>query len=273
MTRPSTGASVRRGVRDLRAAAVFLTRLPLTWPDGAPADQLGRATVFFPLVGAGVGAVAGLIAAGLAWAGAVPWLAAAAALAVQIALTGALHEDGLADLADGVGGGRTRDRKLEIMRDSRTGAYGVLALVLSVVLRTAALAGLIGAAGPWSPPIALATAGAVSRGTMVALFAALPPARRDGVAATNRPSTGQATAAVAWASALACALLIAPLGPVAGLAGSLAALCMAAIAAAAIGWLAYRSLGGHTGDVLGAAQQVAEISILAILSILAAGVA
>ena len=132
------------------------------------------------MVGALIG-LAGAIAYALAvWLGLPPWPAAVLALATTIWLTGALHEDGLADVADGFGGGRTREDKLAIMRDPRIGSYGALALVLAVLARAGAMAAL---AEPAAVAAALVAAGAASRAALPAVMAALPQARPDGLAA------------------------------------------------------------------------------------------
>ena len=145
--------------RDTRLAAAFLTRLPLA-PEGAGSGKaLADAARAFPIVGAAVGLAAGAALSVASWLGLHPLACALVGLAVAALVTGALHEDGLADVADGFGGGRTRAAKLKIMRDSRIGAYGVLALVFSVGLRAAALAGL---PGPGSAVLALMAAEAAS---------------------------------------------------------------------------------------------------------------
>lgn len=240
-------------LRDLRIAACFLTRLPVRWPPDAPADALARSMRLFPLLGAGIGLAAGLVWALALGLGAPALVAALLALAAQALLTGALHEDGLADVADGFGGGRSRERALEIMRDSRIGSYGTLALVLSVGLRAAALAAL--GWNLWAGVAALAASGAVSRATCPALLAWLPPARPDGLGAgAGRPPSEAVFTALGLALCFALLLL--------GLRHGLAALVLAALVAWAVAGLARRRIGGHTGDVLGAAQQLAEVAVL-----------
>lgn len=244
-------------IQDAALAAMFLTRLPvpLRGPlaDGAAARAMG----WFPLVGALVGLVAGAVYA-LGTLVALPPLAAALlAVAAAVWLTGGLHEDGAADVADGFGGGRDKARKLEIMRDSRVGSFGVLAIVFSVGLRAAALAAF---ADPWSAVAALVAAGALSRSGLAPVAYLLPPARSDGLAAAQgRPGT--ATVILALASGLALAVLVlgwkaGPAVPAAGVATLLVAL------------QARRQIGGHTGDVFGATQQAAEIVVLLTLAAL-----
>jgi adenosylcobinamide-GDP ribazoletransferase len=235
---------------DLATAAVFLTRLPL--PVASPRHDLAGAARAFPLVGIGIG-LAGGFAYWLAQAlGVPPTPAALLAVLTTVLLTGGLHEDGLADTADGFGGGLDRERKLAIMRDSRSGAYGLLALIFSVGLRTAALAALV---LPGAATAALIAAHAGSRAALPALMRTLDPARADGLgAAAGRPETG----ATLWALGIGALVALAALGIGAGF----WALLVAAGAVALTGALAQRQIGGYTCDVLGAAQQVGEIVML-----------
>jgi adenosylcobinamide-GDP ribazoletransferase len=247
---------------DLLVAALFLTRLPLGRVLTAPAASapgltpgLAHALRAFPLVGAAIGLGAALVywLAGLF--GLSPLPAALLTVGATVWLTGGLHEDGLADCADGFGGGRDRDAKLLIMRDSRIGSYGVLALVVGVGLRAAALADL----NPADGVAALVAAHAASRAAMPLLMALLEPARPDGLAASlGRPSEAVLAQAVIL-GVLICALMT---GPFPGI----VALSFAALALAGLETLARRQIGGYTGDVLGAAQQVTETAILLALS-------
>jgi len=238
--------------RDLHLAASFLTRLPWPDPGEVAAGGLAAAMRCFPLVGLGLGLAAGLIAAGLSRLGLPPLPSALLAVLTLALLTGALHEDGLADLADGMGARGGRDQRLAVMRDSRSGAFGVLALVFSVGLRAAALAAL---PGGWRLTGALMAAAALSRAMIPAVMQLMPPARPDGLgAAAGTPDAGIA------ATAAGIGLGVAVLGL--GLGGALAATVAALLGAGAVTALARRSLGGHTGDVLGAVQQAAEIAIL-----------
>ena len=206
------------------------------------------------MVGA-LGALGYALAAAL---GLPPMMAATVAVATQVVATGALHEDGLADIADGFGGGAGRARKLEIMRDSRVGTYGAATLALALVMRVAAFAAL---AEPGAVMVAAITAGALSRAAVVAVMRVLDPARSDGLgAAAGRPDERTVAAALAIAAGLALVLLL-PAGP--GVVG--AALVGAAVGASGLAWLAHRQIGGQTGDVLGAAQQAAEITTLALI--------
>jgi adenosylcobinamide-GDP ribazoletransferase len=238
-------------IHDCKVALAFLTRLPVRQGQAWRDADLAGSVPLFPLVGALIGLAGGLtytLALGL---GLPPWPAAALALATTIGASGALHEDGLADVADGFGGGRTRADKLRIMRDPRIGSYGALALLLALLARAGALAAL---AEPWTVAAAMIVAGAVSRAALAPVMAILPNARSDGLAAgAGRPHGLRAGAAVLVAALIAVALL----GEVAG-----AALLAGAGAAVAVAWLARRQIGGQTGDVLGAVQQLAEIGAL-----------
>jgi adenosylcobinamide-GDP ribazoletransferase len=244
-------------LHDCKVALAFLTRLPVrerrAWRD----VDLAASVPLFPVVGALIGLVGAIGYALAVWLGLPPWPAAALALAITIWLTGALHEDGLADVADGFGGGRTREDKLRIMRDPRIGSYGAIALVLALLARAGALAAL---AAPWAVGAALVAAAAVSRAALPAVMATLRNARPDGLAAgAGRPHPLRAAAAVLVAALIAIVLL-GPAGPAALLAGAAGALGVAL--------LARRQIGGYTGDVLGAVQQLAEIGVL--LGVLAA---
>jgi adenosylcobinamide-GDP ribazoletransferase len=238
-------------LRDCKVALAFLTRLPMREEPPWGAADLAASVPWFPMVGAAIG-LAGGLAYGLAvWLGLPPLPAAAVALVATIWATGALHEDGLADVADGLGGGRTREDKLAIMRDPRIGSYGALALVLAVLARAGAIAAV---AEPSAVAAALVAAGAGSRATLPAVMAALPPARLDGLAASaGRPHPLRAAAAFLIAALLAL-ILLGGAAPAALTAGALGAL--------AVALLARRQIGGYTGDVLGAIQQLAEIGVL-----------
>ena len=233
------------------AATAFFTRLPVN-PAPAGEWRLADSAWAFPLVGAGIGGAAALALLLAQLIGLPGWPAALLSVLAGIALTGALHEDGLADTADGFCGGRDREEKLAILRDSRQGTYGVLAIVLSVLLRTAALAAIgdVIHAG-----LALVAAHAASRAALPAAMIGLAPARHDGLGAmAGTPRAGGAIAAALIGAATA----LAALGPVRGA----IALCLAGVMVFATVELARRQIGGHTGDVLGAFQQVGEIVIL-----------
>jgi len=233
------------------AVTDFFTRLPAD-PHAAGAWRLADSAWAFPLVGAGIGGIAALALLMAQLIGLGSWPAAIMSVMAGLALTGALHEDGLADTADGFFGGRDREEKLAILRDSRHGTYGVLAIVLSVLLRAAALAGIGDAihAG-----LALIAAHAASRAALPMAMRGLPPARPDGLGATA--GTPRSLAAIA-AALIGGAIALAALGPVRGA----VALCLTGGIVFAMTEVARRQIGGHTGDVLGAFQQIGEIVIL-----------
>jgi adenosylcobinamide-GDP ribazoletransferase len=224
-------------------------------PDGPVPANFARAHRAFPVVGALIGAAVGLVYLALHAVG-VPSLAAAAlALGASALVTGALHEDGLADMADGFGGGRDKAGKLEIMRDSRLGTYGALILLVSFVAKVSALAVL-----PAKSVLPALIAGhALSRGILPVMAMRMPYARADGLAAAaGKPDA--ATAAIAITFALLIVFLVLPWAEAFG------AALVAAAAAICVAMLANRQIGGQTGDVLGGAEQVAETAILLLLA-------
>ncbi len=224
-------------------AVQALTRAPVPAPYGP--NMLRAAVRYFPLVGVGVG----LLAAGVfaVARGGLPGVAAAGlSLAATLLLTGGLHEDGLADCADGLFGGRTRADALRIMRDSRVGAFGVLALVVVVGLKLSAVGALDSA---W----ALVAGHAAGRFWAVIPAAVLPYARDEGMAGgVGAPSLGDVGIAAGF-GLLPLVLL--------GDRALVAALVSGAVAAGMV-WWARRRLAGYTGDVLGATQVLTEVSIL-----------
>jgi len=239
---------------DLRTAVAFLTRLPMPHPQGAMPQNFVRAHRMFPLVGAAIGAAVGLVCLALRGFGLPELAAAALALGASALLTGALHEDGLADVADGFGGGRDLASKLEIMRDSRLGTYGALILMVSFVAKLAALAAL-----PDGYVVqALIAAHALARGILPLMAMSLPYARPDGLAA-NAGQPDFATALTAGAFALLIAWLALPWRD------ALAAALVVAACAIGMAWLAQRQIGGQTGDVLGCTEQLGETAVLLLL--------
>ncbi|MFP3921094.1 MAG: adenosylcobinamide-GDP ribazoletransferase [Dichotomicrobium sp.] len=238
-------AAARR-LAELRLALSFLTRLPVP-PDERRPCSVAEAGWAFPVCGAAVGLFAWLgyaIGASLALPG---LLCALFAVAAGVLVTGALHEDGLADFADGMGGGADRDRKLAIMRDSAIGSYGVLALILVVAAKSVAIGELD---GPATALAALVALGAASRFAMLLALAVLPPARPDGLGRdAGRPGHWRL-----WVGLAVTLLALAPLGVTGG--AAFAGVLIAAIIPATLAW---RQIGGQTGDVLGAIQQIAEL--------------
>jgi adenosylcobinamide-GDP ribazoletransferase len=240
---------------DFKMAVAFLTRLPVPHPDGAGLANFARAYRLFPVVGGLIGLAMGVLCLALRQVG-VPDLAAAAlVLGAGALLTGALHEDGLADLADGFGGGRDVEARLAIMRDSRIGTYGATALLVSFATKLSALAAIPDA---YVVP-SLIAAHALARGVLPALALNLPYARPDGLALTSG-QPDPTTTAIAGVLALLIALLSLSWGE------ALWAAVTAAISGFVVARLALRQIGGQTGDVLGAAEQVAETAIFVLLA-------
>ncbi len=240
----------RRQVRLLVCAIQFLTRAPIPALKTFEPEWITRSARYFPLVGQGVGAVSALVmlAGERVWGGGV---AAVLAIAVGLLLTGAFHEDGLADTADGLGGGQTPARRLEIMKDSRVGTYGVCALVLVLGLKVAVLAG-----APMAALILLAAHG-LGRAAAVVVMRVTPYAP-SGEAGKWKPApqgvrTGEVLVALLIA---AWPLALLPAG------AALLGLGGGAVLAVAMALLARRLIGGHTGDVLGAVEQLFEVGFL-----------
>ncbi|MFO1088243.1 MAG: adenosylcobinamide-GDP ribazoletransferase [Hyphomicrobiales bacterium] len=246
---------------DLKAAFVFGTRLPVKAPD--PFPPLGESLRVFPIVGAAVGLISGALLVVLLALGVPAVPAAVVTVFLEIALTGALHEDGLADFTDGAWGGRDREAKLAIMKDSRVGPYGVLALAFSVLARVTTLGAIAGSAGGAAAAAALVAAASLSRTLPVALLHRLEPARNEGRSIeAGRPSRAAMNEALAWGLGLAALVLL----PVAGFWSFLATLLAAPIPYAAVSRTALKHLGGQTGDVAGASQQAGEIAVMLVLS-------
>jgi adenosylcobinamide-GDP ribazoletransferase len=245
-------------VRGLRAAVALLTRIPVGGGGNWDQADLSRSVKWMPLVGSLIGLGVALAFAGLV-AVMPALLASGVALGLGVILTGALHEDGLADLADALGGGADRDEILRIMKDPTHGTYGVVALVLSFVLRVTALSSL----GAWPALALLPAIGALSRSASTGIMAVLPPASSDGLGAAHAGPNLRPQAAVGALFALIVGTFtlgwwVAPFALLAG------------IAAAAVGATAWRRIHGFTGDVLGAAQQVAEVLLLLVAASLVA---
>ncbi|MFO1149187.1 MAG: adenosylcobinamide-GDP ribazoletransferase [Alsobacter sp.] len=263
-----TAAGGWRGVAVQTAQALrFYSRLPVPGlpfePDPHAVPDFATLPRILPLAGALVG-LAGAAALVVGHAvGLAPGPAAAVAVAVLVIVTGCFGEDGLADAADGLYGGATVERRLEIMRDSRVGSYGVAAIALSLILRVTALASLVASHGSWPAALALVATGGVSRVAGVVPLWALPPARADGrSAAVGRPGETAMRTAMAGALGLAALLLVPPFG----LGRALLALAAAALAALAVTRLARHKLGGQTGDMAGATQQAADVLMLLALA-------
>ncbi|WP_417249892.1 adenosylcobinamide-GDP ribazoletransferase [Celeribacter sp.] len=226
----------------------LLTRLPVR----ARFERSAQAIWAFPLAGLAVAIIAAAVATLAGWATLTAPLIAALALVTPIIVTGAMHEDGLADSADGLWGGFDPARRLEIMRDSRIGAYGVLALIGALLIRFAALSALAHA-GAIVP--ALIAAALLSRAAIGVPMLVLPHARRDGLAVqTGRPPRE---------AVLLGALIALALGwLVAGFVAVVVAACAIAAVTSAVMAIARAKIGGQTGDILGATQLLAELTAL-----------
>jgi adenosylcobinamide-GDP ribazoletransferase len=228
--------SLRGLVADLRIALQFCTRFPLLDAEPIAGVDVARASWAFPVAGVLVGLLASLVYWLADLSGLPPLPAAFLALAATLLATGCLHEDGLADMADGFGGGATRERKLEIMRDSRIGTYGVCALTMSLLLRGGALASL---GDPKLVVPALIAAHASSRATMPMLMWLVPQARNDGLSADAGQPPRESVAIAGLLGVLALGL---GLG---ALAGIVAVLCLG-IAVGVMARLCRKQIGGQT---------------------------
>ncbi len=257
----SLAASCLHQFRLFFVALQFFTRLPVPRWVGFEREWLQHAARYFPLVGVVVAAFAALayLAAAALWP---PAVAALLSTAAGILLTGAFHEDGFADMCDGFGGGMTRERVMEIMKDSRIGTYGAVGIGLLLALKVAVLAALP------SPMVAAALflAHPLSRLAATALIFTLDYARDEGKAKPLAEKMSGAEFAIAAVCAAAPAVALGAFGQLGwgAIAGGLLA------AALATAWMArrfVRRIGGFTGDCLGAVQQVTEVAFyLAVLA-------
>lgn len=239
----------------------LLTRIPVRsrWFEGFD-GRYDRAARAFPLVGGLIAMPVAAAVAACVGLGLSSTLAGLLGTLVLVVLAGALHEDGLADTADGLGG-RTAEQRLAIMRDSAIGTYGVLALLFGIGIRTFALAQLF--ALPLSGLAATVAALAMARAAMVWLWWRTEPARPDGAAAASgRPTANAVRSATLLAGVLALPALLA-IGPWPLVLATLLTL----VIASTLRRYAARSLGGHTGDVLGACVVASECAILAALAL------
>src|SRR6516164_29434 len=251
-------AWLRRFGTDLAICVAFCTRLPLASSVPIEGRDVARASWALPVAGALIGAIAAVVYWLAHRIGLPPSPAAALALAAGVAITGALHEDGLADTADGFGGGKDREHKLAIMRGSRLGTYGACALAASFMLRWSALASL---AGPLPVAVALVAAHASGRAALPAFLCWVPPARSDGLSADAGKPPAASAAAAAFIGA--CILLVAF-----GARGALLCLLLLSLTSVAMAWLSLRQIGGQTGDAAGALEQAGECLVLLAAAVL-----
>lgn len=239
---------------DLLAALGLFTRLPLGWLERhAGPVSLSRSIWLWPLIGGAIGAGTGLLASVGLRLGLPPFIAALCAVMGQLFLTGGLHEDGLADTADGCGGGSV-EKRLAIMRDSRIGTYGALALFTCVLLRVACVAAL--PPGILLPGLALA--GMLARASLLTLLATTAAARRDGLAAALLPLP-RPPLRLAALTVPGIGLFLAPAATVAD------AVMAALLVTLLMRRFTRHSLGGFTGDTLGATAILSELAVLLVL--------
>ncbi|RZI83630.1 MAG: adenosylcobinamide-GDP ribazoletransferase [Rubrivivax sp.] len=254
-------------LRLLLIAVQFLTRVPVPRWVGFEASWLNECARHLPLVGAFIGAFGAAVwaLAACVWP---PMVAVILSMGATVWLTGGFHEDGLSDTCDALGGAVSRDKALLIMKDSRIGAYGAIALVLMLGLKASALAGLA-AHGAWWPALALIWGHAASRAVAVTLMWLLPYAG-DMAHAKAKPlalSVRSSAVFVAWLWVILTTLLMMVCSPFVNAAAVLlpamaAALLACALVTGACARWYRRRLGGYTGDTLGAAQQFSEAAAL-----------
>lgn len=249
---PISGIWLQDRAQELKASLAFCTRLPLART--TPEKAIAKAAWALPLAGLVVGLIGALVYALSHRLGLPAWPAAALTVAATLVVTGALHEDGLADTADGFGGGNTRQQKLDIMRDSRIGTFGACALAISLLLRWSTIADI---AEPRFVALALISANVAARACLPAFMHLVPPARSDGLSSGAGPPPGSSVVAAVLLGTL-CLLFSF------GLTGSVVALLMLVLIGFLLARLASQQFGGQTGDVLGALEQVAEVAILLI---------
>jgi adenosylcobinamide-GDP ribazoletransferase len=246
-----------RPVAELVHALKFLTRLPIPFSRTITPPPLNQTMRMFSVAGAAVGVFIAAVLLAAQQLHLPEMLAAVLAVASGMLVTGALHEDGLADTADGLGGGKTRERRLEIMRDSRIGSYGTLALIVAVGARVSCYATLL----PLSPAaltLVVVACQSFSRALMVDLLWATPPARSDGASSyAGQPSQGVALTAVLTGI---CFTLLA--GYFTSFENAILALALGLAVTAGIRWFAMRMINGQTGDICGAVQVTSEVMML-----------
>lgn len=244
----------RQLVIDLTAALSLLTRFPVTSQEKF---QHHRGAWAWPVIGAGLGALAGILAAVSLAVTESPSIAAIVGLASLAVMTGCLHEDGWADSMDGLWGGSNIERRIKIMRDSHIGAYGATALVVILISKFAMISAIVASI---NPIIVFAVVGALSRAMMLLAIHIFPLARHEGLAATCGKPTREVTL---WGGTLAILFSVLMLGWQAAI-----VIVLMGIVGTLFGFWVKQKIGGHTGDTLGATQQVAELAGLLMLAAL-----
>jgi adenosylcobinamide-GDP ribazoletransferase len=240
-------------IHDVATAFSLLSTLPVPVDHDEAGARMATATWAYPLVGAALGALAAIIGNIAVYLGTPAGVAAALVLGILALSTGGMHEDGLADCADGLGGGRDKGTRLAIMKDSRIGAYGAVALGVALLARWSGLEGLIISGHLFWPMIAI---GAASRLPMVLAMFLMSPARQDGLAAgVGIPPPASVVGAVVI-SVILCLLTLGW--------GAFPMLFWVATLPLPLFYFAMKRIGGHTGDVLGGSQQLAEIAAISV---------
>lgn len=250
------------GLRHFLLALQFFTRIPVTgrlarWVGYSPA-MLRASAAWFPAVGGLVGVIGATVFAGAL----AVWPASVAALlctAATVLVTGAFHEDGLADVADGLGGSQQRERALDIMKDSRIGAFGAIALVLALGLKVALLTALAMQGTVFAAAAAVLAAHVLSRLAPLAVMRCLPYV--GGEASKSKPLADAVSVRALGIALLCCVPAVSLLWFAQGVATGTAALLAGAVLTWVMASLFRRRLGGFTGDCLGATQQVVELAV------------
>ena len=261
---PAVEAQISEGpgqdwIDDLQICLMFLTRIPIPGGLALSHPSLSTACRFFPIIGSLIGVIGAIVLAAAVQLGLPQGVSVLLAVAAMVMVTGGLHEDGLSDTADGLGGGSNKDRRLEIMKDSRVGTFGVIALVLIIGLKWAGLAAL--SIGPAA--LALFAGAVISRGILPLFMRYLPLAKDDGLSANaGRPGFSQVTLS------LAITLVVAFIGL--GFWLTIGVAIVVALVTCAMSFWVKVKIGGQTGDVLGALQQLGEISVILTLAAAAA---
>lgn len=249
---------------DLVMAMRFFSRIPVgDAPYGVP--NLDRMAPVLPLASIFIGVLPALVLMGLCWVTAPAFVAATIGVALMVIVTGAMPEDALADSADGLFGGASIDRRLEIMKDSRHGTYGVVAIALYLILRVAAL-GSIAAVNPLAAGALLLATTVLARSGSLWLSAALPSAREGGASA-SAGRVSRRSFAIGLAFALLVTFVLA--GPFVGVVGLLVGIAAATGVAMAWVWTCRQLVGGQTGDLIGALHALIEIAVLTLFAAVA----
>lgn len=257
---------IRDFIDDVARSVAFLSRIHMPQRHFVNFDgRLSRAVRAFPIAGLLIVLPAAAIVSIFTAINASPLFTAFVAVGIQALITGALHEDGLSDTADGLGGGKTKESALLIMKDSRIGSYGAVALILSFGLRVSALSAVLPLVTPSGAGLLVLATAALSRTAMVWHWSRLPSARRDGVAASAGEPDASAVTVALGIGVVSAALLLFLSG--ASLLSAVLAIAAFAATVPAFSEIVDGKIGGHTGDTIGATQQLTEIAVLAALAL------